>query len=855
MTSPFQFFRKHRTGMMVVMVILSMLIFTLDALFTAEGANFWLLGLMVGGAVFGVFGVGSGRWLQWGIGGAILGALMGVLLPDFVRPDGLIDTKFGVIGHAELNELQEERRVAKQFMAMVTEETIGQGASRFARHFVFNQPNIEYELLFGKIMQEEADKLGIVVTNDMVNDYINENTLNKLTGKTFSQARRSTTFGRKSLDEDVLYDILRRQIKAEMAYRTLLPHPSVIPPCPEVYWEFFRRMNVRQQMNVTELSVDVFLDQVEQPSDVAVEELFAARRGMIPGEDEPGSPGFRLPGRARIAWLELDYDSVETSLEEISDGEIEAHYNENRDTRYRTVVIPDPHEDSGNDEEREAASAPAKAPSSEEDRSAAGETETETDDETAEAAVEEASPDADTDLDSPATVASESTSLQNDSLGENDSSAPDAASDNRPLLIPEFSDDKDPAEADGTSAPPMEFKYRELDDDLKSEIRDELLAAKVNEATEERMQKSVSFMLSLASRRRSKQTEILNRDPAKFSQEGDGREAAATELRTELAALTPKLMADMKGFAEENGFVFVETPFLSQQEFLNEEDYPLGSATDPNQSANTFGGGGDPVAVMLFSSFSADEMNNDTQLFMTQRAVYGTDVDGGTESYFAYWAIDFSLPHVPTLDEPGIRDKVVLALKRREARKLLRARADELSEKVRDGLAKEGDARLSMAASLEGETIVGRDDSAVLLVRLTQPFSWMRSSQAAPMSFRSQQRAEISRIRFADGSSMPEDIDTDFMATVFDELADAEVGIVSNFDRTKYYIVHVTNRFPTPKIGMDKLRERFSREGQLSFLNTPVLDAMQREITLPAIRGWMRSMWLKYEIDPDGTPL
>ena len=70
MASPFDFFRKRQAGMMVVMVILSMLLFTLDALFTQQGANFWLLGLLLGGAVFGVAGVGSGKWLSWGIGGA-----------------------------------------------------------------------------------------------------------------------------------------------------------------------------------------------------------------------------------------------------------------------------------------------------------------------------------------------------------------------------------------------------------------------------------------------------------------------------------------------------------------------------------------------------------------------------------------------------------------------------------------------------------------------------------------------------------------------------------------------------------------------------------------------------------------
>ena len=63
---------------MIVLVILAMLAFTLNDLFTQEGIQLWLLGLLLGGAVFGVAGIGSGRWLQWGIGGAVLGVLLGL---------------------------------------------------------------------------------------------------------------------------------------------------------------------------------------------------------------------------------------------------------------------------------------------------------------------------------------------------------------------------------------------------------------------------------------------------------------------------------------------------------------------------------------------------------------------------------------------------------------------------------------------------------------------------------------------------------------------------------------------------------------------------------------------------------
>jgi len=650
-----------------------------------------------------------------------------------------------------------------------------------------------------------------------------------------------------------------------MAFNMLWPGPAATPPSPEVYWEYFRRLNVRQQLNVTELSVDAFLDQIEEPSDVEVEELFAAYREKVPGQDEPGSPGFLLPGRARIAWLELDYDAVEASVAEITDAEIEAHYNEHRDTRYRKVVILDP------DESRDG------------DRGAAGNGDTTEDDVEADDAVldeedtvSEDDPNADAESPGAAETGDEGdpaepesaetaaetpagdTDLLEASGGESDGSDVGTESGDAdttsadPLLIPEA--EEVIAENDQSFTPPMEIEYRELDDDLKNEIRDELLSERVKETIDAKMLQAEGFLATMARERGIRHERVIRENPDKFEQTGDAGEAAETELRTKLAAFTPEFLASMREYAEENEFAFAETSFLSYGEFRNEDDYPLGSAVDPRSSALAFAGRSDIVAVTLFSSFGGDAANNDSQLFIPRRAVYRPDFDEGTDSHFAYWAVEHSASHIPTLDEPGIRESVVLTLKRREARKLLQTRADNLVEKIRGGLVVDGEERVSMAAVLEGETITGSDDSATLLVRLTQPFSWMRTNQAAPLSFNSRPRAEISRIRSSDSTVMLGDIGSDFMKSIFEDLQDEEVGMVPNFNLTKYYIVHVTNRFPTRELGMDGLRDRFAREGQLSFLNTPVMGAMRGEIESPAVIEWERSVWFKYGVNPDGDP-
>ena len=94
----------------------------------------------------------------------------------------------------------------------------------------------------------------------------------------------------------------------------------------------------------------------------------------------------------------------------------------------------------------------------------------------------------------------------------------------------------------------------------------------------------------------------------------------------------------------------------------------------------------------------------------------------------------------------------------------------------------------------------------------------------------------------------------DFMETIFQEMDDEEVGVVPNFDRTRYFIVHVTNRFPTQEIGMDALLERFARDGQMNFMTSPVMGLMSGDIVNPTVIEWERSVWRKYGVDPDADP-
>ena len=911
MASPFQFFRKNQASMMIVLVILAMLAFTLNDLFTQEGTQLWLLGLLLGGAVFGVAGIGSGRWLQWGIGGAVLGVLLGLVLPDFNRPDPIIDTSFGLIEQEDLADLAERRAVANGFMQLATEAAFGPGSRQFARQFGFGHSQQE-DLLFSRLINEEAKSLEISVSNEMISAYINRHTGDKLSAEAFSDARKQLSYQKGPVNSETLFDILRDHIRSEMAYLALVPTGSISPPSPEVHWEYFQRMNVRQALNVAELDVDSFIDQIADPKEAEVQAMFASAADKRPNEEDPGSPGFLLSGRARIAWLEIDYDSMESIVPAVTDEEIEAFYTSNRDSRYRTVVVPDKEEavaedmpaptdkpgdqapvgatpgsdtdpatdkpETAEDKKVEPAEAetPAEAdeaaaseeqpaalesePASEEPASEEPAPEEPAPEEPASAGTEssnngqfsiddpEAAPDSDASSEAKPTTdqtaaATDEPQIEDEAIIASGLEEPATAAP-APLVIPSQTEEA----SNENPAVDLEFEYRELDNDLREEIREELLQTRVRTAIDTKMAEGWEFLRTIQTELSVTRDEFMQQDRQQFLDDPD---AAAVALRNNMAQETPLCLEKMKAYAEENGFTYAVTPLVSYQDFISEDDYPLGVAREPNQTQFQAPGSAEVIAYRIFSRFNMDIAANDTQLFIPERAVYEPLSDGGTESHYAYWAVEFVESHIPTLEEPGVRDNVILTLKRIKAREILTARAELLAQKIRDGLAGADEEQATMAATLENETITGQDGSATLTVQATQPFSWLRQSQTPQTSFQSRPRAELSTIRFADGVSRLSGVGQQFMKTIFEELGDEEVGIVPSPDRKRYFIVHVTNRFPTKDKGLDGLHDRFALEGRMNFMRSPVMGLMSNEIVNPTIIEWERNLWRKYGVDPD----
>ena len=105
-----------------------------------------------------------------------------------------------------------------------------------------------------------------------------------------------------------------------------------------------------------------------------------------------------------------------------------------------------------------------------------------------------------------------------------------------------------------------------------------------------------------------------------------------------------------------------------------------------------------------------------------------------------------------------------------------------------------------MSETLEGQTVLGNEDSPVLSMRQTLPFSWMEQSMTPQMNFMQQPTARLSSIRFADEiAGTVRYAGPKFMQAVFEDLDNNDVGVVPNEDFSSYYVVQVLDRTPADR--------------------------------------------------------
>lgn len=803
--SPFALFRRNQRQLMVVVTGLAMFSFVfLDAATSRSGEVPVSLGVVTVALICagGMWIIGSPREKggEWALYGAIVGAVIAFFGIRAQSNAPVITTNMGTFSRSELQRLQGRRVIANNFMAEASKN----------RFNVFGGTN-EQQIVMRSLHLAEAQKLGISVNDESVNNYIKEITQEKLSRPDYEKILRDLHVG-----ESDLFDILKEELAIQLFQQMDFPPQQRFGQgtvqTPLSLWKAFQMLQVRQSLDTVAVPVSEFVKQIPEPKNSELLAFFDKYKDKRAGENN-GSPGFVQERKVQLASVAAEFETFEKLAGEVTEAEVAEYYAKNKE-RYRVFEVPD------------SPSNPSEGPSFGEDAPAnALEPANVAPPATPEKKNENSPPEPTKPEDGAADESScgvEDKPAAEEKPAEEAKPAEEKPADVKPTETPAEGAkpaEKKPADAAAPAQPAKEVltlpptpggspeivpaappKYRELDDTLKAEIQESILKERAFEKMGAAIERALAAMSTL-------NDEYLRAETAEAK-------IAAGE------AITKKL----KAYAEEHGLKYTETSLMTYADLRNAVDEPIAMSMQPSPNP------------MQPGAMIPDLVFDDDLLFYPRPA----DAFRG-DRRFAYWKIADVPSKVPEFKD--VEAQVVEAWKFEMARPLAEKRAKELADLVNTS-------KKPMSEALTGQTVNNLPDGPAATVHHTSRFTWLNVPRNIPTQFNMQMsEPQISSIDGVDGAN------NEFMKTVFEDLAVGQTGVAANQLRSAYYVVQVKDRDGVPEkpdddnLALKALQQQFLVQGRTGFTFDPAFMAMARYPQNEIIGQWQNKLKEKYQIE------
>ncbi|MDB5342174.1 MAG: hypothetical protein JWP89_551 [Schlesneria sp.] len=810
--------RRNQRQWMVVITIMSIFAFLVDDVRGANrlsGSSTALFFAVLCGAGMSIIGYPRGHTVMYGLVGFFVGGAAAFVGTTYSAPKAPVQTSFGSLSKEKLTELQRNRMRINQFLVSLVDKT-----EKGARAPLFGQGNNSVEAMTSfSVLNHEAKRMGVNVSDEAVTEFLRDATNKKLTEKAYIGALKES-----GLAESEVFGLIRNELEVQLVQRLLSPPAAGVQMylqyirgagrtafmTPDQRWENFRKMNVREGLTAVALPVTEFVkpDLVAEPSESELREYFDKRKSFR--GDEYGNPGFLEMPKVKLAYLKAaDLEIYEKGLAEPTDQEVVTYYLANRD-RYRIFDIPDspdssmPDLKSGAENVEGAADAATPVNVVPEAPVGPGPSNPPATDvpEKEKAATDELKKEPAKEGDKPQESAKEEPKCGDEEAAKKDEPAKSDPAEEAVKPVAEEKKDPQPAEsAKENEAPPAPAlpsgdaelppkltppampprfpapgapaRYRELDDDLKLDIRETLLRDKAFSKMSDAADKAFEFMMEMGMKYLSADAKERDKISSSFADQ-------------------------CKAYAEKNGLEYHETKEMTQMELSSSLDEKIGDADEAVSSQRN----ARKVYQLCFETNSSGRGPR-VSLYAPQRA------DSLTARY-AYWKISEIPAKIPDLANKETRQLVLDSWKFEKARTLAQARANDLAELIRKAPA-------DVSAALSGQTINGTKDSPPVSVREVPMFSWLRTSQSVPTM----------GLPFPTESNLGGEIGNpgpDFFKLVFEKLSDGEVGVSLNPQKTVFYVVKVHDRDgsgPDGGVVMQELQQKFLKERFTSEFPTP----------------------------------
>lgn len=201
---------------------------------------------------------------------------------------------------------------------------------------------VERDVIQKKIFAQQARDAGMVVSDEMVIDYLAALGRDRVTNDQMRDIiTRSNSGAGSTATIGFIFDLIREELLSRnyitshsYAFETILPAER---------WEDWLQVNDQIILEAAPIRADDFLDKVGEPTDEEIAELYESFNSIAPvpdvlvdygGLELPSpNPAFATPERVSVQFVKADFNAFADRLaENVSEEEISKYYEENRES-------------------------------------------------------------------------------------------------------------------------------------------------------------------------------------------------------------------------------------------------------------------------------------------------------------------------------------------------------------------------------------------------------------------------------------------------------------------------------------------------------------------------------------------
>ncbi len=242
-------------------------------------------------------------------------------------------SKFGNLKRREIEMLQWQRQWVLNFLRRVQqavdEKRVSEKSEKTGRMATAARqveqnigPATEQSVVDTWLCAQYAEQLGVVVSNRVVNGFIEELTESELTAGELEAIIESV-----GVSPQRFFPCLRHELLALRLQRMFAV--SLAGTTPAQRWDYFTRLKRRADIEAVPVAVEKFVDKVADPPEKVLREFFEQHKENYAHPASP-EPGFHEPYRIAVRYFRTDYEKF-LAPDAVTDKEIEEYYQDHKE--------------------------------------------------------------------------------------------------------------------------------------------------------------------------------------------------------------------------------------------------------------------------------------------------------------------------------------------------------------------------------------------------------------------------------------------------------------------------------------------------------------------------------------------